>query len=120
MIHLINFSNFKLNENQEEVYANINDQALDKIIDIIGQSTKNSLILYLALRKIPKIFKSLERRALQKNLNLKDFIVPYIKKDPLGIHLLDNDPELKAEILKLSNVEDFSRLGRLKNVGIIK
>lgn len=42
-------------------------------------------------------------------------LADYFKKNPLKISMLDPDPELKAEILKVAGMRDVSKLSRILN-----
>jgi hypothetical protein len=48
-----------------------------------------------------------------------DTLCDYIKKNPLAIHIIDDMPELKKEVLQRTGIEDYSKIGRLLKHGLI-
>jgi hypothetical protein len=98
----------------------IMDWSISKCIEIAtsndGLDSKGNDLMYYKDNKL-----SWSPGSVRAYNKLKSLILPlctpeslaeYMKKNPLKIHLLDNHPELKAEVLKLSGLRDVSRLGR--------
>jgi len=48
-----------------------------------------------------------------------DELDAYMKENPLDLHYLDNEPEVKAGVLRRTGMKDMSRLGRLAKSGLI-
>lgn len=48
-----------------------------------------------------------------------DTLCDYIKNDPLAIHIIDDMPELKKEVLKRTGIEDYSKIARNLKSGFI-
>lgn len=116
MKHINTFSDFVLNESSYQ----FQDQAKKAIIDAMRLSTAQALWIYLGFSKKPELLKQLEDYANKiDGSTLESIIASHIQKNPADIHLLDKNPELKNKILKIANVEDFSKLGRLKKIGLI-
>lgn len=119
MKHLNTFSNFNLNENSSGS-PKLPESAIAKILDVMNTNVQNSIRMYLAFSKDPSLLDQLQ--SYQNKINGKDLesiIASQIEKDPSEISLLDKNPELKAKIIKYANVDDFSKVGRLKKLGII-
>ncbi len=43
----------------------------------------------------------------------------YFKNNPIDLYWLDDLPEIKAGVLQRTGIKDWSKLGKLKNSGLI-
>jgi hypothetical protein len=119
MKHISTFSKFSVNE-ESSGSKKLPDFAVKKILDIMNKNAKTAINMYFAFSKNPQMFNQLQ--SYQNKINgsdLEHLIASFIQKDPSEISLLDRDPEFKAKIIKLADVGDFSKVGRLKNLGLI-
>jgi hypothetical protein len=119
MKHINTFSNFIINEDYSEA-SKLPDSALDKLLEVMNKNAKIAIRVYIAFSKNPSLISQLQN--YQNKINgsdLESIIATHIEKDPSEIALLDGYPELKNRIIKAANVEDFSKVGRLKNMGLI-
>ena len=119
MKHIDDFLKFTLNENSAGSQR-LPEFAIQKILDVMNSNCRNAVSIFTAFSKQPSLLAQL--REYQKRIggnDLEHIIASHIEKDPSEISLLDKYPELKAKIIKIANVGDFSKVGRLKNLGII-
>jgi hypothetical protein len=54
-----------------------------------------------------------------ESIEVMDYLLDYFKKNPLEIHMLDDKPELKKEVLDKTGIKDYSAIGRKLRSGMI-
>lgn len=102
------------------------DEVVKAVDDIIKKYVK-SIVVYIKNRKggqsdmieselLTSIVRSLLGDDLSDNGDSMSVIDNYFKKNPLELYILNNNPKLKAEVIKRTGIKDYSRLGMgLKN-----
>jgi hypothetical protein len=114
MKYIKHFNRFALNES-EISYS----QAAEQVLRVMKNDPKSAISIYLALKEQhPEFFQELKSAAEREGITLESILDDIFKKDPTLLHLLDSDPETKAEILQRTELEDFSRLGRLSKLDL--
>jgi len=95
-----------------------------------GLSPETLDIIEAARRKSPKttyntlLIKNLDKfnsddcAILMKQLSNKE-LDKYFKENPIDLYWLDELPEIKSGVLQRTGIKDWSKLGRLKNSGLL-
>lgn len=100
---LKNFS-FRIKEGNSLIYINLplSQNGIEKIISTLTDSEK---------------FSDEDKKLLIPLV--EDMLYDYFEKNPLELHLLDNLPEIKKDIIQKRGIPDFSKLGSTLNKGFI-
>jgi len=103
------------------------EEEVVKAVDDIIKKYAKSIIVYIKNRNggpsdmieselLTSIVRSLLGGDLSDNEDSMSVIDNYFKKNPLELYVLNNNPKLKAEVIKRTGIKDYSRLGMgLKN-----
>jgi hypothetical protein len=95
--------------------------------DVKGLSTSffaiNEVNIESLLSVFDMQFRNPENRTiaehLVKSILTPEYFAPYFQKNPLKLYVLDNFPELKNKILKITGLRDVSKLGRDIRQGLV-
>jgi len=114
MKYIKHFNRFALNES-EISYS----QAAEQVLQVMKNDPNAALNIYSPIKnQHPEFFQELKSAAEREGITLEAILDDIFKKDPTLLHHLDSDPETKAEVLQRTELEDFSRLGRLSKLDL--
>jgi hypothetical protein len=116
MKRIKSFSDFSINES-----AMVDNDTYKTIMDAMQQSGADVAVsVYLGLQEsAPEIFDGLAAFAKTKGTSLEDILAVHFKKDPSLLYMLDSNPDLKQLITQKIGGQDFSKLGKLRQMNII-